>query len=166
MVVLGNHEDRVWSKNNGYAPLLRGDLLHFLVILAAKKQRPLCQGDCKNAFCHSILPPDKTTIVHPPHGDPKADPKKYWLLFKTLYGLRRSPHNWHDKINAILISIGLTPSFQDPCLYLDFIRDPLSLLLPHPTTLSFSVSTWTILSISPKIRWSKLYSIISLPTAR
>jgi hypothetical protein len=43
---------------------------------------------------------------------------------KTLYGLHQSPHHWYDKSNAILISIGLTPSLKDPCLYSGLIQDP------------------------------------------
>ena len=112
-----NHEVRVWSKSDCHAPILRGDLFHFLVSLVVEKRRPLCQGDCKNPFCHGVLPPDETTIVHPPHGNPKADPQEYWLFLKTLYGLRRSPRHWYDKINAILLSMGLTPSLEDPCLF-------------------------------------------------
>jgi len=124
IVVLGNHEDRVWSKSERYAPVLRGDSLRFLVSLAVEKRRPLRQGDCKNAFCQGILPPDEITIVLPLSGDPESDPNKYWLLLWTLYGLRRSPRHWYDKINTILRSIGLTPSLEDPCLYTGFIKDP------------------------------------------
>ena len=64
-------------------------------------------------------------IVCPPCGDPESDPQEYWVLLKTLYCLRRSPRHWYDKINAILISIGLTPSLEDPCLFLGFVVDPL-----------------------------------------
>ncbi len=70
------------------------------------------------------LPPEETTIVRPPSGDSESDPQEYWLLLKTLYGLRHSPKHWYDKINAILISIGLTPSLEDPCLYSGFVIDP------------------------------------------
>ncbi len=45
-------------------------------------------------------------------------------MLKTLYGLRCSPRHWYDKINAILISIGLTPLLEDPCLYSGFVIDP------------------------------------------
>jgi hypothetical protein len=124
IVVLGNHKNRVKSKSNQYAPVLCGNSLWFLVSLAVEKRHPLRQGDCKNAFCQEILPPDETTIVRPPSGDPKADPNKYWLLLWTLYGLQRSPCHWYDKINAILHSIGLSPSLEDPCLYTGFIQNP------------------------------------------
>ena len=87
IVVLGNHEDRLWSKSDRFAPVLRQDSLRFLTSLAVQKRRTLRQGDCKNAFCHGILPLDETTIVRPPSGDPDADPQEYWLLLETLYGL-------------------------------------------------------------------------------
>ena len=101
IVALGNLEERFWSKSGRFAPVLRQDSLRFLTSLAVEKRRALRQGDCKNAFCHGILPPEETTIVRPPAGDPDAEPHKYWLLLKTLYGLRRSPRHWYDKINAI-----------------------------------------------------------------
>ncbi len=75
IVVLGNHKDRVWSqrKCNHYAPVLRSDSLWFQVLMAVKKRHPLRQGNCKNAFCQGILPPEEVTIVQPPSGDPKLN---------------------------------------------------------------------------------------------
>jgi hypothetical protein len=95
-----------------------------LSVLRWKKQRPLCEGNCKNAFCQGILPPDKFVIVRPPAGDPETNPNKYWLLQKTLYGLCCSPRHWYNKINRILKSIGLEPSLEDPCLFTSFLKDP------------------------------------------
>jgi len=93
IVVLGNHEDHLWSKSNRFAPVLRQDSLCFLTSLAVQKRRALRQGDCKSAFCQGVLPPEEITIVHPPSGDPDADPNEYWLLHKTLYGLHQSPRH-------------------------------------------------------------------------
>jgi hypothetical protein len=92
--------------------------------MAVLARRPLRQGDYKNAFCQGVYPPEEVTIVRPPSSDPKAAPDKYWLLKRTLYGLRCSPRHWYDKINAILTSIGLTPSLEDSCLYTGFLRNP------------------------------------------
>jgi hypothetical protein len=92
--------------------------------MAVRKRSPLCQGNCKNTFCQGILPPEEVTIIRPPSGDPKAAPNENWLLLRTLYGLWHSPGHWYDKVNKILISIGLTPSLEDPCLLTGFVRDP------------------------------------------
>jgi hypothetical protein len=56
--------------------------------------------------------------------DADANKDEYWLLLKTLHGLCWSPHHWYKKIDAILWSLGLIPSAQDPFLYSGFIRDP------------------------------------------
>ncbi len=77
------------------------------------------------------------TIVRPPSGNPEAAPDEYWLLKRTQYGLRWSPRHWYDKINAILRSIGLIPSLEDPCLYTGFIVDPSN---PSSTPLSATLS--------------------------
>jgi hypothetical protein len=45
IVVLGNHEDRVWSKSDKFAPVLHSKSLRLLVSMAVKKSRPLRQGD-------------------------------------------------------------------------------------------------------------------------
>jgi hypothetical protein len=154
IVALGNLEERFWSKSNRFAPALCQDSLCFLTSLAVEKHRALQQGNCKNAFCHGILPPEETTIVCPPAGDPDAEPQEYWLLLKTLYSLRRSPCHWYDKINAILISIGLTPSLEDPCLYSGLIQDPsdpLSGKSSSPLTLGLYVDDFVYFSEDPAV---------------
>jgi hypothetical protein len=105
IVVLGNHEDHLWSISDKFAPVLCSKPLRLLVSMAVEKRRPLHQGNCKNAFCQGILPPEEVTIICPPSGDPDTDPQEYWLLLRTLYGLRWSPCHWYDKINGILHSI-------------------------------------------------------------
>jgi hypothetical protein len=92
IVVLGNHKDRLRSKLEKFAPVLCGNLLCFLISMAVQKRCPLCQGDCKNAFCQGILHSEEVTVVRPPSCDPDADPQEYWLLLRTLYG-----YCWRDK---------------------------------------------------------------------
>ena len=72
IVVLGNHKDCIWTKSEKYAPVLRPDTLRIIVSMAIQQRRTLKQGDCKNAFCQGVLPPDEITIVKPPIGDPNA----------------------------------------------------------------------------------------------
>jgi len=122
--------------------------------MAVQHRRPLRQGNCKDAFCQGILPPEEVTIVCPPSGDPDADPQEYWLLLWTLYGLHRSPRHWYDKINAILRSIGLIPSLEDPCLYSSFIQDTSGLTgtkLTHPLALGLYVNDFIYFSEDPAV---------------
>ena len=154
IVVLGNHEDSVWAKSEKFAPVFRQDSLRFLTSMAVASRRPLRQGDCKNAFCQGILPADEITIIRPPKGDPDAASDEYWLLKRTLYGLRRSPRHWYDKISAILRSIGLVPSREDPCLYTGFVIDPsnpLSCPTSKPLSLGMYVDDFVYFSEDPEV---------------
>jgi hypothetical protein len=117
IVVLGNHEDRYWSKSQRYAPVLKYVSLRMLASKAAECKRILQQGDCKNAFCQAYLPDDECTVVRPPVGDPGYAKDEFWLLKKTLYGLRRSPHHWYNMFTKILTELGLQASPHDPCVY-------------------------------------------------
>jgi hypothetical protein len=154
IVVLGNHEDPVWSKSKQYAPVLCGDSLRFLVSHAVASRRPLQQGDHKNAFCQGIFPPNGVTIVHLLSGNPDTAPDKYWLLHCTLYGLHWSPRHWCNKNNAIFISIGLKPSLKDPCLYTQFVcnpNDPLAVGSTTPLLLGLYVDDFVYFSEDPKV---------------
>jgi hypothetical protein len=87
-------------------------------------------------------------------GDSDVDPQEAWLLLRLLYGLRQSPRHWYDKINSILLSIGLHPSLEDPCLYSGFIKDPSdpsSLPLQHPLCLGLYADNFVYFSEDPKV---------------
>ena len=92
--------------------------------MTVESRRLLKQRDCKNAFCNCDLREDEVTIVRPPNGDPSASKHEFWLLKKTLYGLRRSPRHWYDMIDRILRSMGLKSNPCDPCVYSGFVCDP------------------------------------------
>ena len=131
IVVFGNLKNRIWSKSEKYAPVLQYSSLRLLTSMAVENRRRLKQGDCKNAFCNAVLPPDETTIIKPPAGDPDSKKDVFWLLKKTLYGLGRSPRHWYKMVNKILTDMGLKPSLHDPCL---FQGVPSSLASPATTT--------------------------------
>ena len=63
-----------------------------------------------------MSPPEEQYILRPPHGDTEAS-GQYWLLKKTLYGLKRSPKHWFDLMTQYLAQCGLTPCKQDPCIF-------------------------------------------------
>jgi hypothetical protein len=154
-VDLGNYKNHVWSKSDKFALVLHGNSLRCLVSLAVQHHRPLRQGNCKNAFCQDILPPDEINIVCPPLSNPNADPKEYWFLLRTIYGLWWSPCHWYDKIKSILLSIGPCPSPDDPCFYSGFIQDPSNpscLPSQHPLCLGLYVDDFVYFSKDPEVK--------------
>eukprot|EP00956_Cyclotella_meneghiniana_P012602 scaffold17913_cov36-Cyclotella_meneghiniana.AAC.1 len=147
IVVLGNFEDRYYTKSQRYAPVLKYSSLRLLCSKAVGDKCILQQGDCKNAFCHARLPDDELTVVRPPVGDPEHDKDTYWLLNKTLYGLRRSPHHWYNMFTKALKDIGLSPSLHDPCLFSGTLSQhdstPSTPVTASPTVASPSASSST-----------------------
>jgi hypothetical protein len=140
IVILGKHEDQIWTESETYAPVLCPDTLHLIVSMAIKQRQTLKQRDCKNAFCHGILPPEEITIVKPPNGDPDAKKDEYWLLKQTLYGLRHSPKHLYDKIRKILNKLGLQQNAYNPCLFSGHILDSLDPLdSPSSSTLILGI---------------------------
>jgi hypothetical protein len=154
IVVLGNHKDPVWTKSEKYAPVLCPDTMRLMVSLAVERWRTLKQGDCKNAFCQGTLPDNEITIVKPPIGDPDAKKDEYWLLTRTLYGLRRSPRHWYNKITAVLNSLGLKANASDPWLFTGSIVDPSNPAAGDPTaplTLGIYMDNFVYFSKNPEV---------------
>lgn len=155
IVVLGNFEDRIYQKSQRYAPVLRYDSLRLLTANAVRDKRILQQGDCKNAFCNANLPDDETTVIRPPIGDPAFNKNEYWLLNKTLYGLRRSPHHWYNMVTKILTDMGLKASPHDPCLFSGILQPSTSqndIILPPSRSVihvGLYVDDFVFYSISP-----------------
>jgi len=159
IVVLGNHEDRIYSKSQRYAPVLKYSSLRLLTSKAVGDKRVLQQGDCKNAFCQAVLPDDEATVVRPPVGDPDYNKEVYWKLKKSLYGLRRSPRHWFNRIASILQEIGLVQSPHDPCIFSGIIDPSASAFATTPNadgTITVTIPSATGIS----------ESTITLPSTR
>jgi hypothetical protein len=78
------------------------------------------------------------------------------LAYSTYsYGLQWNPYQWYEKIKSILLSIGLHPSPEEPCLYSGFIQDssnPSRLLSQHPLCLGLYVGNFVYFSKDPKVK--------------
>ena len=85
--------------------------------MAVYFKRILKSDDCKQAFCQATLPPDEKYVLCPPHGCPETPPNSYWLLKRSLYGLKRSARHWFDRATGILQSIGLQSFDNTPCIF-------------------------------------------------
>jgi hypothetical protein len=159
IVVLGNHKDRVWPKLDKFAPVLWGDSLRFLVSMAVQHCCPLRQGDCKNALCQGILPPEEVTIVRPPSGDPYADPQEYWFTPCMVYNV--VPAFGTTKLMQSSGQLVLHCRWKIPASILSSFRIFWTRRAPHPSLLFYWVYTLMTLCISCKIQPSKLYFVAS-----
>jgi len=119
IVVLRNLEQCTWTKADCFSPVISIPMICFLTALAVHKGRTLKQADCKFAFIQASLPSDEHTIIRPPIRCPFSRSRQFWRLRKSLYGLRRAPRHWYNKLRLVLESteIGLQSCPHDPCLF-------------------------------------------------
>lgn len=102
IVVLNNHEKRVWTRKDRCTHMLSTVSVRLLISMGVEECCYLKQGDCKNAFCQPELPKDELCIVKSPMGCPNPKRGTYRKLNNTLSGLTRSAYHWYTKIPEIL----------------------------------------------------------------
>ena len=117
IVVLGHLDQNKWAKQDTYAPVMSLIELRLFIAMAIYFKRILKSGDFKQAFCQATLPSDEEYILRPPHGCPETPPNSYWLLKRSLYGLKRSARYWFDRATELLQSLGLQPLDNAPCIF-------------------------------------------------
>jgi hypothetical protein len=123
IVVLGNLDYHQWSKESTAAPVMSQLELRLLTSLAVFHKHSLKNCDIKQAFVQSSLPPDEEYFVRPPIGCPKSAPGTYWRLLRSLYGLKRAPKLWYEKLSSHLKNMGLRSCENSPCLFFGTIID-------------------------------------------
>ncbi len=118
IVVLGNLDYHQWSKESMAAPVMSQLELRLLTSLAVFHKTPLKNCDIKQAFVQSTLPTTEEYYVRPPVGCPRSAPGTYWKLLRSLYGLRRAPKLWYEKLSSHLKHMGLRSCDNSPCLFI------------------------------------------------
>ena len=88
IVVLGSFEDCLYKKSKRYDPVQKYSPLCLLTSKAVGDKLTPQQGDCKNVLCKTTLTDDEVAVIRPSIDDPVFQDNEYWLLNKTLYGLR------------------------------------------------------------------------------
>ena len=95
------------------ATTLAATSLPVLLVLTAKFDLETLQLDAVNAFVHAELL-DKTVFMRMPPG--YAEQGKVLKLNKALYGLRRSPLLWQQKLTNEMKKLGYAEISQEPCI--------------------------------------------------
>ena len=95
------------------ATTLAATSLQVLLALTAKFDLETLQLDAVNAFVHAELL-DETVFMRMPPG--YAEQGKVLKLNKALYGLRRSPLLWEQKLTNEMTKLGYTGIPQEPCI--------------------------------------------------
>ena len=117
IVALGNLDPHDWNKQDRFAPVMSLMELRLLTAIAVKHNRPLQSGDFKQTFVQAVLPEDESYVLKPPVGCPLTPAKTYWKLQRSIYGLKRAPRHWYNKVSDILQNLNLHPCPNAPCIF-------------------------------------------------
>jgi hypothetical protein len=114
--------------NDIFAPVVQWSTIRTIFALAAQNQWPLHQMDVVIAFLNGTVQED--IYMEIPEGFLGAnDPSKVCKIHRALYGLKQASKAWYARIDAWLLSQGLTRSENDPNLYFSIIGDKRTILL-------------------------------------
>lgn len=102
-----------------YAPVSKLATFRYLLSLSAQRGYEMRHLDVVTACLNSLIDKDDIWMMLPAGiGNMDLALKGTSLrLRKALYGFKQVPRLWYSEINAVLLSLGFTPSPFDPNLY-------------------------------------------------
>ena len=119
MVVQGYGQRHGIDCGGTFAPVCRISSQRILLCIAASKGLHVEHLDVKTAFLNAPVEEDVWVLQAPGFEEdhPVTGKQQVLKLRKSLYGLRQSPRNWNATFARAIESIGFTPIFSDPCVY-------------------------------------------------
>jgi hypothetical protein len=105
-----------------YAPIARITSIRVLIALASIYKLVVHQMDVKTAFLNRDL--DEEVYMDQPEGFvlPRSE-KKVCKLVKSLYGLKQTPKQWHEKFDTVILANGFKHNGTDKCVYYKFTSE-------------------------------------------
>lgn len=102
-----------------YASVNRHESIRLFFVLCIQFDLVYKQFDVITAFLNGVF--EETVYLLPPKGT-NCPTNKVLKLHKSIYGLRQSPRCWQQKLNSILMKIGLKATYSDPSFYVGNYR--------------------------------------------
>ncbi|CAI7829641.1 unnamed protein product [Closterium sp. NIES-54] len=111
-----------------FAPTPKMTTLRVLLHVAAQRDYELHSLDFSTAFLQGRLH-EEIWLRRPPGFTDTFPPRTQWSLRRPVYGLRQSPHEWHDTLRSTLRDLGFRPSSADPSLFVRTGSTPFFILM-------------------------------------
>ena len=116
LVAKGNKQKEGLDYLNTYSPVTRITSIRMLIAIAALHNLEIHQMDVKTAFLNGDL--NEEIYMDQPEGFISlGQEKKVCRLVKSLYGLRQTPKQWHEKFGKVIMSNVFTINECDKCVY-------------------------------------------------
>ncbi|XP_071686851.1 uncharacterized protein [Rutidosis leptorrhynchoides] len=100
-----------------FSPIVKHVTVRCFITLAVQNNWPLYQLDINNAFLYGDLKEEIYMTIPEGYYTEAANTNKVCKLTKSLYGLKQSPRQWNEKLNAALVESGFVQSKSDYSLY-------------------------------------------------
>ncbi|CAI7804303.1 unnamed protein product [Closterium sp. NIES-53] len=91
--------------------------LRVLLHVAARRDYELHSLDFSTALLQGSLH-EENWLRRPPGFTGSFPASTPWSLWRPVYGLRRAPCEWHNRLRSTLAALGFAPSAVDPSLFL------------------------------------------------
>ncbi|KAJ9558418.1 hypothetical protein OSB04_013032 [Centaurea solstitialis] len=99
-----------------YVPVARISSIRTLIAISALKGLYIHQMDVKTTFLNGYL--NEEVYMEQPEGFVMPDQEnKVCKLVKSLYGLKQSPKQWHERFETTVTSFGFKHNGADRCIY-------------------------------------------------
>ncbi|KAK4389561.1 Retrovirus-related Pol polyprotein from transposon TNT 1-94 [Sesamum angolense] len=99
-----------------YSPVARLTTIRVLIALASVYNLSIHQMDVKTAFLYGEL--EEEIYMDQPEGFvAHGNERKVCKLVKSLYGLKQTPKQWHEKFDQTILVFGFTVNENDKCIY-------------------------------------------------
>ena len=101
--------------NEIVSPVVKHISTHILLVLVAINDLELKQLNVKTTFLHSEL--EEKLYIKQPQGFEVEEKKGHvCLLNKSLYGLKQSPRQWHQRFDTFMLGHSYSRSMYDSCV--------------------------------------------------
>ncbi|GKC36887.1 retrovirus-related pol polyprotein from transposon TNT 1-94, partial [Tanacetum coccineum] len=110
------HQEEGIDFKESFPPVARLEVVRMFIAYAAHKNVTIFQMDVKTAFLNGLLK-EEVYVSQPERFIDPEFPDRVYRLKKALYGLKKAPRAWYDKLSSFLIEHGFTKGIVDPTLF-------------------------------------------------
>ena len=119
LVIRGFNQKHGIDYFDTYAPVARIATIRVLIALAAIQKLVIHQIDVKTAFLNGELE-EEVYMKQPEVFVVPSQENKVCKFIRSLYGLKQTPKQWHQKFDEVVLSYGFSINESDKCVYSKF----------------------------------------------
>eukprot|EP00253_Pinus_taeda_P019129 PITA_19129 len=100
-----------------FVPIMRIETVHIVVAITVQHKWKVYQMDVKSTFLNGVLK-EEVYVAQPPGYEVEGQEDKVYRLRKALYGWKKAPCAWYNRIDAYLLDNGFDKCDGEPTLYI------------------------------------------------